>query len=474
MISILKIFNLLLMLFLNYCFITVLVKQYYSYKRFLFIFLKKYFLYLFIIIDALLIFISNDYLKVGISIFSILSLIFIFRPLKIKITRRNSFLIVLSSFSLIINFILINEVLYYKTLLLFINLIFSHMILLPLEMMIRNYYLTKAKNKIKRANMRVIGVTGSFGKTSFKNYLKTILNTKFKVIAPEGNINTLMGICKFINATELNGDILLLEIGIDSLNSMEKFKKLVSLDYAIITSVGEMHLATFKNIKNIRHEKLKIASLLNKDGILFVNEDNCYLKDIDKEKVIKFSENNLDFVSFNIEGIKFKYEDKIYKFNVHQSFFKSYLDGVIKVCKHFDILEKSIYNSSFLFFDSEKRNQVFKTSYGYLIDNSYNSNLVGIEESLNLINSLKGETYIITSGLIEQGKKFNSSNCKLKNKLKNMNVIFVGEKNHPLIHKHEFKKLIIIKTINDAYKIIRDIKPNNILLLSKGDDIYLR
>lgn len=76
-----------------------------------------------------------------------------------------------------------------------------------------------------------------------------------------------MGLCKYINnEVKDEDDILLVELGVDHINSMLKFKKIFNLDYAIITSIGEMHLSTFKNIDNIAKEKLSISKLLKKGG----------------------------------------------------------------------------------------------------------------------------------------------------------------------------------------------------------------
>ena len=70
---------------------------------------------------------------------------------------------------------------------------------------------------------------------------------------------------------------------------------------------------------------MKIKSLLKENGYLFINEDNEYLNKVDGPNIIKYSQRNVKILDFNIEGIKVEFKDQIYNFNVHQSFFTSYV-----------------------------------------------------------------------------------------------------------------------------------------------------
>lgn len=363
----------------------------------------------------------------------------------------------------------------FKLILIFLAVFVSFLLLLPFENAIKNQYIRKARKKLNRyPDLTIIGITGSFGKTSFRYYLQTALSIKYRVQTPKKNTNTLMGITRFINDELTENDILILELGIDSKGQMEKFARLLSLDYAVITSIGNMHLATFKTLENIVGEKMKIQNLLKKDGKLFLNGDNAYLNEIEGENIVRFSRKNLNFLRFDIEGMTFKEEDKEVTFPVHSAFFAGYLDGILAIGERFAIRREDIFLAAGLFTDFERRNQVFLLTHGYLIDNSYNANLRGIEESLNLLDSLKGISYVVTGGIIEQGTHFVSENTRLKELLSGHNVVFIGSKKHPLIRNHAFSRLLITKSQKEAYMCIRDINPDNILLLSKGDDIYLR
>ncbi|MDD7735994.1 MAG: Mur ligase family protein [Bacillales bacterium] len=454
----------------------LLVKQYYGTKRFIKVVFSHYKvrIILFVILDLLSIFLGESLLFYLYHVFSLLLLIFLFRYTHFKFSRRVIFQEVLSLFFFPLIWFF-PYIFAFKIIFLVLIIICTFYLLLPLENRIKKYYIKKARNKLNEFNnIKIIGITGSFGKTSFRNYLVNVLKTKYKVETPINNTNTLMGITKFINSSLNDCDFLVLELGVDQLNQMKRFKELFSLDHAFITSIGNMHLATFKNIDNVIKEKLSIKDLLKKEGKLFLNHDDIYLSSLNIKNAIYFSKDNLFFEKYDINGISLIYKNKSYLFNVHQRFFLSYFDGILKFSKYVNILVKDIYYSSRCFLDFPRRNFVSKLPRGYLIDNSYNANLKGIKESLFLLSSLKGTKYIITSGIIEQGKNFINENEKLRDLFNGYHVIFIGRKNHPLIKNHNFKELIITKSLKEAYKLIRDINPDNLLILSKGDNIFLR
>ena len=476
MINILKILNILLVLLILYDLIYVLVKQYYSFKRATKAFSSYLGLMLVILIglDLATIFLKGYYFYIAHLFISCLYL-FILKIKWLKFSRRSVVLFISTGSLTSIIFFISPRLLIIKLMVIALILLTVFYLLIPLENRIKHKYLLLAKKKLEKyPNLKIIGITGSFGKSSFRNYLVTALKIKYLVNTPKNNVNTLMGITKYINQEFSSCDILVLELGIDEVNQMEKFKQILKLDYAIITSIGNMHLSSFKNMNNLINEKLKIKNLLKQDGMLFLNQNNQYLKDIKGENIVFYNDENITCVNQDINGIKLKYLDNNYLFPIHQNFFITYFGGIIKICNQLGINEESLYFNSNKFSDFARRNQVFKIEKGYLIDNSYNANVEGISSSLKLLDTLIGESYIITGGIIEQGSNFDYENTKLKELFKNQNIIFIGKNKHPLIKNHEFNKLIRAKNLKDAYKIIRDINPDNVLLLAKGEDIYLR
>ena len=113
----------------------------------------------------------------------------------------------------------------------------------PIEKLINYSYIVRAKQKLKQyPNLIVIGITGSFGKTSTKNYLCEMLKQKYNVLITPNSYNTPMGITKTI-LENLNSsyDIFIVEMGADHNNDIKKLCKIIAPHISIITSVGSQH-----------------------------------------------------------------------------------------------------------------------------------------------------------------------------------------------------------------------------------------
>ena len=461
---------------INGCFIfyflSILINQYYSLSRFMrvsYLILKKNIVVFLLLGLSSFSILINKYIPYFFSLIFLIIFLINNTIIKFKFTRRSLILFVLS---VLISIWFIPNIIFFP----FISLIGGYLLTYPFELIIRNKYFKSARKKLERINPIIIGITGSYGKTSFKYLLVEILKTGYIVSSPLGNINTPNGISKFIN-NELKDEteILVLELGIDQLNGMDVFKKFISLDIGVITSIGENHLANFKSLDNTLKAKLKIKGLLKDNGKLYLNSDSTYLSEIKKEEnIIKFSKSNMGKALLNHNGISVTFNNQNIIIPLYGEYVYSYIDGIIKISEFLGINKDLITTGLKQIKPLNRRLEVRKYKNGYFINDSYNVNLKGVEESLKLLSVFKGENVVITGGITEQGKLFNKQNEKYKKLLKNRNVIFIGSSKHPLVEEHQFKSLYIVHSLNEAYTLVDELSFTNVLLLAKGEDLYLR
>ena len=169
-----------------------------------------------------------------------------------------------------------------------------------------------------------------------------------------------------------------------------------------------------------------------------------------------------------------EFEREINNDTIYGEYVYSYIDGIIKISEFLGINKECILLGLKNIKPLERRINVKKYKNGYFINDSYNINVNGVRESISLLKKFNGNNVVITGGITEQGKHFVSQNNKIKNILKNQNVIFIGDRNHPLVKDHNFLNLYITKTLSEAYTLVDKYQFDNILLLSKGEDIYLK
>ncbi len=142
-------------------------------------------------------------------------------------------------------------------------------------------YIFLAKRKIKRyPRLVVIGITGSYGKTSVKEFLTHILSGKFSVITTPGNTNTEIGVARFILRTSFDDkDIFIVEMGAYKMGEIKLICDMVKPKIGILTAIIEQHLSLFGSIENIQQAKYELLRSLPEDGLAVVNSDNPYCRE---------------------------------------------------------------------------------------------------------------------------------------------------------------------------------------------------
>ncbi len=151
----------------------------------------------------------------------------------------------------------------------------------PIEKGVREHYINDAK-RILRENpdMTIIGVTGSYGKTSVKFFLETLLQTKYSTLVTPESYNTPMGIVITIRTMmKPTHELFVCEMGARYVKEIKELCDLVHPHHGIIASVGPQHLDTFGSIENIQKTKFELADSLPEGGMLFLNGDNEYINE---------------------------------------------------------------------------------------------------------------------------------------------------------------------------------------------------
>ncbi len=146
-----------------------------------------------------------------------------------------------------------------------------------------------AKFYREKLGLKVIGVTGSVGKTSTKDLLAALLSSKYKVFKTKGNFNNDIGLPLMVLELDKSYDIAILEMGMSALGEIERLVEIAKPDMAVISNIGICHIEHLKTRENILKAKLEITTLFNKNNVLAVNGNDDMLSKVssDKFKVIK-------------------------------------------------------------------------------------------------------------------------------------------------------------------------------------------
>lgn len=365
----------------------------------------------------------------------------------------------------------------------------------PIEIIIQQFYIFKAKQKLKTYNeLIVVGITGSYGKTSTKNYLCEILKQKYSVLCTPASYNTPMGITKTIlNNLKPYHQILILEMGADHKNDINRLCKIVKPDIAIITAVGEQHLKTFRSLENIIKTKYQLVLNTKPDGFFVTNTtnpicqtyannsqiqtytvgnaNNCFCK------LLSLTQNNENMViNFSYNNIEYHLETSLIgEYNA----INILLAVVVALKLGVDI--NQIKCSTKLLKSVEHRLQVKKLNNGaIMIDDSFNSNPLGCKMAINALNNFNMKKYVITCGMVELGEKQFEENYKFGTLLANVTeVVIVNNLNYQSIAMGVVdaggEKPKLFGSFKLAYDYISSKLDSNSVLLIENDlsDCYI-
>lgn len=153
----------------------------------------------------------------------------------------------------------------------------------PLEAWLRRRYLRAAAAALSKIHPLIIGITGSYGKTTTKSYLREILGLRYHTYATPKSYNTLMGISLAINrdlSDDYRSEVFISEMGAYVEGEIARICQLTPPDIAIITEVGPQHLERFGSLENVKQAKYELIKHLPADGAAIFNWDNPYIREM--------------------------------------------------------------------------------------------------------------------------------------------------------------------------------------------------
>jgi len=448
--------------------------------------------------------------------------IFALSKTPLKFTKRiNRFLTIYSVFSLVGLYLLIYFVvpnliryLFCFYILGFLSLfVSSTFISYSVESFIFSYYKNQAIKKIKEMeNLIVVGITGSYGKTTVKNILTSVLDEAFFVYKTPKSFNTPNGIVKSIReGLQKEHQIFICEMGANKNHDIRKLTRFFKdkLKIGIITSVGKQHLDGFKTIENIYNTKFELAEAVKaNNGVMIFNISNSYVQkmyhEYDRNKIGVKLDGYLDgeekrFIdkALNNKGI---ISGRILKSTKDGSEFEMSLNGeklgtfVTRLLGEHNVLNSLLASGVAIALGEDSvdikmgltkvkqipnRLEVKSLKSGaILIDNGFNSNPVSAEKALNALKYFQNNVKIVaTPGLIELASEQFTENYLLGKKIAQVadKVVILNEVNKKAITNGlidaGFNKLNIsyYKNFNDEFVEFLNSLDNNHVVLIEND-----
>ncbi len=337
------------------------------------------------------------------------------------------------------------------------------------------YFMVAAQQKIEQSKPHIIGITGSYGKTSTKILLAHVLRKKTPVFATQRSFNTRLSLSKDIAQRYQGEKIMVLEYAAYKKGEIKWLAKKIRPDWAVITGLAAQHLAIFKSINNIIQAKAELITALPADGLVFINAQDKGTKKITHYAQQKIAGNTKQIISYTGPKAKHKFSS-VHLNNKAQLCFnyqntkittqlvgRRYLSAVraaITIARQMELTTQQIGTALETFtpppwFVTLKQ----QSSKFWLLDDGRTTNpaaftdVIDLSQQIAVIKNIQ-QRYLITSGIIDLGPKSTTIHQQLAKKAQPIfdKVIYTGPAgkeqfsavfNHNLIdQKEKIKKLL--------------------------------
>lgn len=373
----------------------------------------------------------------------------------------------------------------------FLFILISGQLANPIEYQIQERFVKEAKDILRRQNdLLTIGITGSFGKTSVKHILYTLLSGTFSTVMTPKSYNNKMGITLTIrqHLRPLH-EVFLCEMGADHVGEIKDLMSFVQPEIGIVTAIGPQHLQTFHTMDNIIKEKMLMVEALPTHGIGFLNADNVYIRSHPLRTtcdIVWFGKDKLaDYRIYSMESTRTGTSFTILHHGERYHFTTCLLGehNVYNICcgiavahrlgVSFEQLQSLVPQLPYV----PHRLQIVSTTPYTLIDDAYNANPVGARNALEVMAQMKERVIIITPGMIDLGEREQIENRLFGKHMAHCvdDVILVGEtRSKPIkqgLLEEGFSKehLYVCDHFDQAYTLMQEIVKEGDVVLLEND-----
>lgn len=268
----------------------------------------------------------------------------------------------------------------------------------------------------RQLTIPVVGITGSVGKTSTKEFIAGVLEQRYRVLKTEGNYNNEVGVPLMLLKIRPEHEIAVLEMGINHFGEMRRLSRMVKPDACVITNIGECHLEFLKSRDGVLKAKTEMFEFMQEDGCVFLNGDDDMLQKVERvkhKKPLTFGlgqQNDVSAAKVESMGLSgsrvtvFAEEEMLeVQVNLPGEHMVRNALAAVALGRHFGLSNEEIARGIASIQPVDGRSHIMKKGDITLIDDCYNANPISMRAALDMLAQAKGCTVAILGDMFELG-----------------------------------------------------------------------
>lgn len=369
--------------------------------------------------------------------------------------------------------------------------ILATLVIWPFDYFTKHFLITKAREHVaSQSNLKIVGIAGSYGKTTMKNVIASTLCKKLNVISTPESVNTPVGISRWI-IKNLKSDtqVMIVEMGEHYKGDISFLCSITPVDIAVITGVNEAHLERLKSIDNAIATIFEIAQDAKRDSLVLMNSDDKlvsanYKKFIGNKKSAFYTKSKNELAELRVENASFDEKELAWKFDLGElkglashilgEYSLGNIMAAVLVAKELGLDDQAIKQSIGDVKPIEHRLQPIKGASDMLvIDDSYNGNPDGADEAIKTLSRFNRRKIYLTPGLVEIGSKTKEVHLEIGRKLAKVanQVMLIKNSVTPLIadglkeQKFPESDIIWFDSADEAHSSLgKYLKPGDVIV----------
>lgn len=281
----------------------------------------------------------------------------------------------------------------------------------------------------RQLRIPVIGLTGTNGKTTTKELIKTALGAAYRVSATEGNLNNEIGVPLTVLRIHPRAQLAIVEMGASHPEDLKPLLAVAQPNLGLITNVGKAHLLGFGSYEGVKHAKGLLYDYLKEhDGVVFANADDPVLQEM-------LTQRGMEAIPYSCEGVKIKadpflelhFEDATLKTQLVGAYNAANVLAALRLAWYFDVPREDALQAIASYTPSNNRSQLVKTKRNTLIVDAYNANPSSMAVALDNLALMKGRKVALLGDMRELGEDAAAEHKRIVERLKDTEAYLVGE-----------------------------------------------